>query len=511
MAQKIRGIIPLLLFTGCTLIDNTSDSSPPETDNSPAAPIVAEEMVTLSQPPYTHARNSPLEEVFRVSMSQGKLPQPAPSIQQHPTSTPTPPPLIYPTPVLTPTPTPPLPPTPTPTPNHLPTEDQEGSQHPNTGNQEDSESHTPHANNNENNDERPQEIFFRDNDGDQWGGNEFMRGSGDPPEGYSQRHGDCNDNDASVHPGVLDICDSINNNCDELVDEDDILCQKIAVALKDGGVYVVNKDGSFFTQITSEKASQPLWDSTNQQLALLISRTRITDYQVNSIFKADGSDENSITWGENQRSAHALSPEGNQLAYLEHAQDLTLLVTKPTTYGPARDIIALEGNIHGLHWLSESEIMYGRDNVVHATTLEGEERTLAEQVETFSLSPDKSLLAYVTLDEVKIKAVQEGSEETIAIAIPEYLALSPDNSKLAFIHTGNVYVLNRQSGEQEQLTQEGTCKELQWFNDGISIAYTQENKVNEQNSRQVYVHELNGVKKQVTDLPGEFFDIHVTQ
>ena len=38
-------------------------------------------------------------------------------------------------------------------------------------------------------------------------------------DGYSAEDGDCNDADASIYPGAVEICDGIDNNCDDSVDE----------------------------------------------------------------------------------------------------------------------------------------------------------------------------------------------------------------------------------------------------------------------------------------------------
>jgi hypothetical protein len=39
-------------------------------------------------------------------------------------------------------------------------------------------------------------------------------------DGYGADQGDCNDADGAVHPGALDVCDGLDNDCDGEVDED---------------------------------------------------------------------------------------------------------------------------------------------------------------------------------------------------------------------------------------------------------------------------------------------------
>jgi len=38
-------------------------------------------------------------------------------------------------------------------------------------------------------------------------------------DGWSSAEGDCDDNDASVHPGATEICDGIDNDCNDLIDD----------------------------------------------------------------------------------------------------------------------------------------------------------------------------------------------------------------------------------------------------------------------------------------------------
>ena len=60
-----------------------------------------------------------------------------------------------------------------------------------------------------------------DADGDGYGVGEAEILSCDAPEGHAAVAGDCDDTDASVHPGApVDVCDDVDNDCDGEVDED---------------------------------------------------------------------------------------------------------------------------------------------------------------------------------------------------------------------------------------------------------------------------------------------------
>ena len=62
-------------------------------------------------------------------------------------------------------------------------------------------------------------IYYRDLDGDSYGNNLDSITFCDPPVGYVIDNTDCDDSDASIHPGATEIDDDIDNNCDGVIDE----------------------------------------------------------------------------------------------------------------------------------------------------------------------------------------------------------------------------------------------------------------------------------------------------
>lgn len=66
-----------------------------------------------------------------------------------------------------------------------------------------------------------QEYFF-DRDADGHGsmlGSALLACKGAPPEGVSELSDDCNDYDSEIHPGAVELCDQVDNDCNAQVDE----------------------------------------------------------------------------------------------------------------------------------------------------------------------------------------------------------------------------------------------------------------------------------------------------
>ncbi len=62
-------------------------------------------------------------------------------------------------------------------------------------------------------------TYYRDNDLDGYGHLVDRIGSCFQPDGYVINNEDCNDDDPSINPDAIEICDGIDNNCDSSTDE----------------------------------------------------------------------------------------------------------------------------------------------------------------------------------------------------------------------------------------------------------------------------------------------------
>ncbi|MBK7152280.1 MAG: hypothetical protein IPL19_22810 [Sandaracinaceae bacterium] len=97
-------------------------------------------------------------------------------------------------------------------------------------------------------DEQTQEVpWFPDTDGDGFGDPDGAVQSCFPVAGSSLLGTDCNDVDAQVHPGLIDICDSVDTDCNGVVDDDPLCAESVVVPSEGatlsltttGGVHIV--------------------------------------------------------------------------------------------------------------------------------------------------------------------------------------------------------------------------------------------------------------------------------
>lgn len=72
-------------------------------------------------------------------------------------------------------------------------------------------------------DEGKKTTFYRDADGDGYGNISVTTDACTPPSGFTVNSQDCNDTNASIHPGASEVCDGADQNCDGVADEDVLL------------------------------------------------------------------------------------------------------------------------------------------------------------------------------------------------------------------------------------------------------------------------------------------------
>lgn len=68
-------------------------------------------------------------------------------------------------------------------------------------------------------DEGVKTTFYRDADGDGYGNSSSTTQACQVPSGYTTDAGDCNDSNATAHPGATEVCDGVDQDCNGLVDE----------------------------------------------------------------------------------------------------------------------------------------------------------------------------------------------------------------------------------------------------------------------------------------------------
>ncbi len=97
-------------------------------------------------------------------------------------------------------------------------------------------------------------TWYLDDDGDGYGaaGTSDTQVSCDQPPGYAATSDDCADDDFIVNPGVAEVCDEIDNDCDGLVDVDD-------PDVTDSAIFYADADGDGYGDATTgvEACDQP--------------------------------------------------------------------------------------------------------------------------------------------------------------------------------------------------------------------------------------------------------------
>ena len=84
-------------------------------------------------------------------------------------------------------------------------------------------------------------LSYADNDGDRYGNPTGGVMSCEIPDGFVENTDDCDDRDPAVHPAAEEVCDTIDNDCDGLVDDEDD-----SVDLATGSTFYADTDADGF-------------------------------------------------------------------------------------------------------------------------------------------------------------------------------------------------------------------------------------------------------------------------
>ena len=76
-------------------------------------------------------------------------------------------------------------------------------------------------------------AFYADADGDGYGLSTSTTTACEAPSGYADMGGDCDDTDSAISPGAIEVCNSVDDDCDGDIDADDDSASGVAVYYPD--------------------------------------------------------------------------------------------------------------------------------------------------------------------------------------------------------------------------------------------------------------------------------------
>jgi Tol biopolymer transport system component len=264
--------------------------------------------------------------------------------------------------------------------------------------------------------------------------------------------------------------------------------QKIAFVHADGGLHLMNSDGSNQRRLTAGLVqfteSSPVWSSDGSQIAFV--RQEKTGQKRSAIFtvKRNGLNETLVSgWPQNGGfRAPSWAPEGKRLAYEQFGQGSGVLLIKNLTTGKVRQLTTItDGTYSNIAWSPNGNKILFNDspNEVYTIWPDGSHRAVISDGDSYnaSWSPDGTRIVFVEDlqgDDISISEA-DGSIVYVPLQKNTYQEigppfLSPDGSKLLFTLThsingesvSTICTLNLRDGNVMVKLAQGQLSELNW-------------------------------------------------
>ncbi len=171
-------------------------------------------------------------------------------------------------------------------------------------------------------------TYYGDFDGDGYGktGNSITNSSPTPPTGYVSVGGDCNDGNASIHPGATEICgDGIDNNCDGQTDEGCTVTTSYHLTTTSTGHGTIGTKMTFVADAGYHIADIQIDGSSAGAITSYTFNTLTANHTVNAIFAL-----NTYTITATAATNGTLSPAG--ATTVNYGGSLTYTITPKTGY-----------------------------------------------------------------------------------------------------------------------------------------------------------------------------------
>ncbi|MCC6288183.1 MAG: T9SS type A sorting domain-containing protein [Chitinophagaceae bacterium] len=163
--------------------------------------------------------------------------------------------------------------------------------------------------------------IYPDNDKDSYGYEEGKIYSCNVPDGYSDRGGDCKDDDNSIYPGATEICDDgVDNDCDGEIDE----------GCTGSGEYYSKASGDLHNLLT--------WGTNSDG-----SGINPPDFSEGKIFNLANRSGNYLMTGNWSVTGRLVNPSGSQLKISGYTLSLAELAGEGTLTGSTTSSLVITG------------------------------------------------------------------------------------------------------------------------------------------------------------------------